>query len=277
MLGVVVIMCMLAACRRHSEPQAGWIGDKLLSIDNEWNMYDEGGIVCFSGHTQICAEAHSYAGSILGTLNSVLPVTNNVKLSMYLVDTDEDWNRLAEHGDHRQDGLAMQIGPEILIHWTTNDAENLVRLSHELVHYRIWQRGQAPVPIWLDEGIASSVGWKAALAVSEQEHIGLFRTRTITNRSEWLSLDELTAYKTLPDDPETARLIYIQSEALINELVRRHGNEIVTNLLDQVGNRHMLFREFLQIDPGYSESDIEDLEEQYRKPYGKHWRKVNGW
>ena len=184
---------------------------------------------------------------------------------LVLVEDPTVWERMGGGSGVRRDALAIQNGQDLLLFWSGVTAEKLVRLAHEMIHYRIWLSCRNGLPLWLEEGLAGFCGYRIAEDLARREHLDIQMDRRRLEDRTVLSMDQLAGLTEYPVDPVVAQALYRQSEALVAALALRIGPDHLADFLHAICEEAMVWKTVLQDRYGFSDQDFQALEEEMIK------------
>ena len=184
------------------------------------------------------------------------------KSHVFLVGDDALWNEAIRGGDRRKDSLGVQFRTDLFLLIRLDSAAMVYALSHEMAHFRLWQRYGNDVPLWLDEGVASYAGWEAAQDYMLSVGKDLYRDRPSVGVERFMTVDALTAAENYPQDEVAFRAFCRQSEELIYVIARKIGKDRLADFIDAVAEDELSWKEALQTRFGCDESVFADLENE---------------
>ena len=124
----------------------------------------------------------------------------------------------------RDDALGESHGSHVSIRRATDDPlRDAFRAGHECAHFLFAARYGADFPLWIDEGLAQLVGYRAAEAFARPQHLSVRRTPPPGWINAAFTLPELVALTEYPADPDAVAAFYWQSAALVRALHARLG------------------------------------------------------
>ena len=211
---------------------------------------------------EVAAEAEfafGRIGDILGT-NSV-----RRKGHVFVVGRRDSWEKVLQDTSRKDDSLAMQMQNDLFILKESNSVINVLRVPHELVHFRLWQVYGNHVPIWLDEGMAGYVGWKAAVAGHAQKGKQLVRAPPRVSRKHLLDLAQLTDMTTYPPDSAASAAFYVEAELLVSAIARTIGDDTLGEFVKAVAGDRIPWNDFLRERFSFADSDFAWLQKQIEK------------
>lgn len=180
--------------------------------------------------------------------------------TVVLLADPESWRRLLRQAGLRPDAQAFQYQQEIYLLWTGHTVSNTTRLAFELAHLRVGQVCGARSPLWLDEGLCGYLSWDITQRYYALQHRRLTLSRPAVEPRNKLSLADVLAYRTPPDDPVTARAFYRQAEELVRALVRRFGRERLIEFLQALCDTSTTLADLLRTRFQYGAEDWAALE-----------------
>jgi len=134
-------------------------------------------------------------------------------------------------GLFRPDIFAIQEGDELRLRAPEDPLALTFRLAHETSHWLVARQYPARPPLWLDEGLANSVGATAAAAAARSQSQHLLRPIPEGLEKAAYSLEDLTALTIYPRRKQQIAAFYWQAEALTRALRKRLGKEAFAEYL----------------------------------------------
>jgi len=242
-------------------PSVSRLGREVLKADRKSWVHGES--EHFIYHTQSPGDMEGLADEVeyayRKSASYLGPVSPKRKGHVFLV-SPKTWTGVIRKADRRRDSLAMQVRNDIFILKSSNEAANVVRIPHELVHYRLWQEYGRKVPVWLDEGLAGCLGWRMAESYKRKSGRQLIRKIPAVKKNDLLTLEELTGMSEYPGGPGKAPAFYRQSEELIRGIARKIGYDKLAEFVKAVAGDGRDWRVFLRERFSYSDHDFEWLE-----------------
>lgn len=230
------------------------IGKKVLRKPDHWKIGRSEHFVVFAGDLRELSDTVEEAEYTYRCINRWLGLEKPDPEVMYLVmiDDENNWEKTIRGHGLRHDSLALQIERELYL---KNDSRKNIRpdrIAHEVVHVRLAESLELPLPLCLEEGLACHVGWQCAVEFSNFKSVTLTRSEPTIAKSDLFSLPELLAVKAYPANDRKARAFYRQTEELIRVLESRLGEEkfpdiirgMTTNEVDPL----LRFREACRLD-----------------------------
>ncbi len=104
-------------------------------------------------------------------------------------------------------------------------------IPHELSHAALYQFLRGSSPLWLNEGLA--VYNQNVIDIKEYDDL----VRRAYQTNSLIPLSKLN--NRWPSDSESARLAYAQGRSIVTFLINAYGNEVWSNLLDQLRRNDM--------------------------------------
>lgn len=177
------------------------------------------------------------------------------------VVSPELWKKVLHGVDYRGDALAMQFENDIFLSRAEDAADRLVRMCHEMVHYRLWTRYGHDVPVWLDEGLAGCLGWKIAGEQRRRQGMELVRQRPPVDPDALMTVWELTRVTAYPGAAE-APGFYRQAEELIRAIARKIGYDKLSGFVEALAGDRRAWNEYLRERFSFSDYDFRWLDER---------------
>lgn len=202
--------------------------------------------------------AYVKIGEMLGTHGGAR------KGHVFAVERREIWEKVLQGSNRRNDSLAMQMQNDLFVLKETNSVGNVLRIPHEMVHFRLWQLYGNRAPVWLDEGLAGYIGWKVAVAAHSLKGKQLVRAPPYLKREHLLSLEQLTGATTYPVGGE-ATAFYIEAELFITAIIRKIGDDKLAEFVKAVTGDGIPWNDFLRERFSFADSDFAWLVQQIEK------------
>ena len=124
----------------------------------------------------------------------------------------------------RDDVLGESRGDSVRLRRCVDDPlRDAFRAGHECAHFLLAVRYGHTLPLWLDEGMAQLVGYRAAEAYARPQHLNVQRKPLADWEDAAFSLDELTSMTDYPKSPKDVAAFYWQASMLVRALHARLG------------------------------------------------------
>lgn len=184
--------------------------------------------------TAIMDEAH-YAWRAVGKRLNLPPTGVRARL-VYVYETST-WEQLGSQQGIRPDGLALQVGRDILLKVDPSQAQRMDRVAHELVHFRLREAYGDRLPLWLEEGLATLMGVAIARDFHNAQGLQLAGAWPATPVDALLMPDELLELPTYPASPAAAQAMGRQAAELVTLLMERVGPDRWPQAVLEIGQR----------------------------------------
>jgi hypothetical protein len=184
---------------------------------------------------------------------------------VFVVERREIWEKVLQGSNRRNDSVAMQLQNDLFVLKETNNVGNVLRIPHEMVHFRLWQLYGNRAPVWLDEGLSATIGWKVAVAAHSMKGKQLVRAPPYLKREHLLSVEQLTGATMYPAGSETGAAFYIESELFVSAIARKIGDDKLAEFVKAVAGDGIPWNEFLRERFSFADSDFAWLEQQIEK------------
>ncbi len=106
-------------------------------------------------------------------------------------------------------------------------------IPHELSHAALYQFLRGPAPRWLDEGFA--VYNQNVISIAQYDSL----LQTAYQSDSLIPLSKISGSNTWPQEATSAKLAYAESRSMVTFLINSYGNEVWSNLLDQLRRRDL--------------------------------------
>lgn len=191
--------------------------------------------------------------------------------AVVLVDDPKAWDAMLQADGFRPDSLALHLNGEIYLRV---EAETVrpERLAHELVHRVLHADMGEEIPLWLDEGVSSYVGWKAARACREAEGVDLTQSYPPCPGA-LLSTKDLTERRAYPSSADEARVFYRQAEELVTAIVEEIGEENLLAYARAVAHQPRRWQKILVSQWGMTETEWASVEAKVEARMRMTWRR----
>lgn len=154
-----------------------------------------------------------------GAATSILPWPRRTPPGVLHVEWLE-----AMRGSARDDVLGESRGSSVRLRRSDDDPlRDAFRAGHECAHFLLAARHGRSLPLWLDEGLAQLVGYRAAEAYARPLHMTVQRKPLDDWEEEAFPLDALTALTDYPATPKAVAAFYWQASRLVRALHARLG------------------------------------------------------
>jgi hypothetical protein len=182
------------------------------------------------------------------------------KMHIFLLENTKIWNASMKKVGIRPDGLACQVERELYLKYDYDQNQRPDRVPHEVVHARMREVHGKAIPLWFDEGLASYYGWRVAVQYARRSGTALTRTLPSCSDSKVLRLDRLAAVREYPDEGESARTFYRQSEELVSAICEKIGDDRMPDLARALCAERQEMRSVLKSRFGFSDENLQVLE-----------------
>lgn len=230
-----------------------------------WVRVEHGMFHCWAGTEQeagdTCSDAEFAWRRITGYLGQE-PRGGPIRL--FVVSDRALWHRVVQSADRRRDSVAVQAGDEVFILREAGQAWELPRLPHELVHVKLWRLYGRKVPLWVDEGLATYLGWHTAEAREWEQTVVLSRRKERIPEAERRSPAELQQVRSYRN---VGPSFYAQVEEMIAIVVRLQGVDALGDLARKVVEKDWTWETYLD-EAGLTEQQIYRLEEEWWQKWG---------
>ncbi len=178
---------------------------------------------------------------------------------LFVVSDREIWERVLRGADRRKDSLAIQAEDEIFILREPSASTAPARLPHELVHLKLWRRFGDRVPLWLDEGLASYLGWRAAGQVARASGAALNREKSVIADDQIQSLADIQSVRSYG---EMGPAFYRQAEEMVAAVARRTGDEGLADFARAIAEEGLSWEDYLTQRLKLSALELEEVRKE---------------
>ena len=179
-------------------------------------------------------EAH-YAWRAVGQQLGLPPPARRARL-IYVYET-ATWDRLTREGGIRPDGLALQVGSDIVLKVDAAQQQRLDRIAHELVHFRLREAYGDRLPLWLEEGLATRMGVRIARDFNNTKGQPVAGQWPAVAADDLLEPEVLLSYDHYPESPAAAQAFGRQAAELVELLSEKIGPARWPSALREIGAR----------------------------------------
>ena len=142
---------------------------------------------------------------------------------IYIFENKTLWKEFNKKPGERLPGAeAYTNGTELFIYREPFYLEPQKVLAHEITHIVAHRFIQGPLPLYLNEGIAEFMSYKA-LALQADGNEFNFRTLTMIPEENFIPLEKLAGMKNYPEAQEKKEVFYHESEMFVRYLMLNHG------------------------------------------------------
>jgi hypothetical protein len=188
---------------------------------------------------------------------------------LFIISDRKIWNRVLRGADRRKDSLAIQAENEIFILREPSAPVDQGRLPHELVHLKLWRQHGDRIPLWLDEGMASYLGWCAAGRVARAGGAALTRGKGIVAEDQIRSPAEVQSVRSYK---EMGPAFYRQAEEMVAAVARRVEAKGLGDFVRAIAEEGLSWEDFLAQRLGLSESEAEQIRQEMMNNLGRKAR-----
>ena len=174
------------------------------------------------------------------------------------------WEHLLKDLDARPDGLAINSKTDLIIHVDKDRTKYVKSVGHEMVHKVLTDYYGSSVPLWLEEGLAETLGLRATKMYMKKKGKNLTHKESSILPAHLIPLEELLQLKQLPATPERAIAFYRQSEHLANTIVSWIGKNYVGEFMESVCKDRENWRDLLTVRYRVNPKSIAALEDQIK-------------
>lgn len=178
---------------------------------------------------------------------------------IFVVGDREVWNRVLRGADRRKDSIAIQAEDEIFLLREPDAPADPARLPHELVHLKLWRRFGDRVPLWLDEGLATHLGQRAAERVARES-----RTPVHPNKARYPSVQLRTPaeIQAVRSYAEVNAAFYRQAAEMVAVAARRTGDDGLGEFARVLVDEGLSWEDYLFGRLGLSAAEMEEARRQ---------------
>jgi len=207
-------------------------GYRAIAASQDFS-FDGGHITCTVSAPDSIAIPHRIQTAILLAMKTAIQEVGVPKapahLTLILQGSPTIFERV--QGLFQPKVFAIQEGDELHLQVPEDPLALTFRLAHEASHWLVARQYPVRPPLWLDEGLANTVGATAASAAARTHSQQLLRPIPEDLGNTAYTLEELTALKTYPHREQRIAAFYWQAETLTLAIRKRLGKEAFTEYL----------------------------------------------
>lgn len=187
------------------------------------------------------------------------------KTHLFFVDDAPLWKNTIVASGLRPEGLSLRYQDEIFILGAPVGGAEKVNLPHEVVHLRLHELYAERLPLWLEEGMASYLGWEVAQAYHLEQGTKLTRTTDPLPPDEFLPASDVLGAEVYPEDPAAVRAFYRQTEERARAIVKTIGRSSIREFLSEQVEHDEPWQQTLRDRFHCTNEDLEAIEKTVRE------------
>jgi hypothetical protein len=211
----------LAGCGELSPsaaPRLSPIAEQVLANGTDWLRMETAQFVYYAADEAVLRAVRAETEHAYAVVSERLGLPEAAQQGVVFVIADAaQWDAVLSAGGQRVEGVALHVEREIYVRRQADASPAFGDIPHELVHFRIWQAYGRGTPLWLEEGVASYLGWQVTQAYHQQFNRMPERPErrfAAEQLVDWAAFWTLDRY---PADPDRLRAFYWQAETLVAE------------------------------------------------------------
>lgn len=210
-------------------------GRAALSIDEErWNHAESDHFVYHFTNEKLAHTVCVHAEVYYKWIKELFELEEDEwakKCHIYIFTNDKVWARFKTRSNVLHAGDGWTSGWELFLYRQPYWLRPRRVLAHELTHIIIFRFLNGPIPLFLNEGFAEFVSFRAlAMQLGRSEFD--IRTVKLVSKEEYIPLKELTEMTSYPK--ERMRVFYRESELLVRFLILTYESKKFYALLREV-------------------------------------------
>jgi hypothetical protein len=179
------------------------------------------------------------------------------KNHVFIFSDNEKWSDFKSRTGNPGEFLAFTTGWELYIYRDPHWVKPRISLAHEITHIILFRFLDGPIPLFLNEGFAEFVSYRAIAMQMEKNEFDL-RTVRLMKEKDFIPIEELADMSTYPTDKIGS--FYRESELLTRYLILNNDSKKYYELLRSTSNGRPFSKAAYDI---YS-VDMRTLEKKFR-------------
>ena len=204
-----------------------------------------------------------HAEAYYGWIKQMFGITEDtwpVKCHIYVFENKTIWKEFNQEPGERLPGAeAYTNGTELFIYREPFYLEPQKVLAHEITHIVVHRFIKGTVPLYLNEGFAEFMAYKAIALQADGNEYNL-RTIAMIPEKDFVPIDKLASMKNYPETPEAKGIFYHESELFARYLILNNDPKKFYSLLERSASGVSL-KQALQETYGM---DLENLIQKFR-------------
>ncbi len=219
--------------RDLSERDTSPDGKTALATGEGWRHAETGHFIYHFKDEKKAETVYLHAELYYGWVKELFGVTEDQwkkKSHIYVFEDAGEWKVFHEKIKMPERGPAFTTGWELFIYRDPFWLAPQKTLAHEITHVIAFRFLDGPIPLFLNEGFAEYIGYKAAALKADGEE---YRVRTIQQipADKWIPADRLARMESYPEDIE---IFYRQAELAVRYLLTRQPARLFYPFLKDV-------------------------------------------
>lgn len=178
------------------------------------------------------------------------------KGQIFIFETEDQWKAFKKKVKTEMTGDAFTNGWELFIYRNPFWLAPKKTLAHELTHVIVFRFLDGPIPLFLNEGFAEFISYKAMAMHADGDEYRV-RKMTFMDEKDFTSLDALISTRDYPKDKE--ELFYQESELFVRHLILGQGSKKFYAFMKSVSGGEDV-QDALKTVYGF---DLEDFEKKF--------------
>ncbi len=179
------------------------------------------------------------------------------KSQIFIFQDEKIWGHFNERIQSSLEGQAFTTGWELFIYRAPFWLAPKKTLAHEITHIILFRFLKGPIPLFLNEGFAEFVSYRAIAAGFGGDEYNV-RVLQLIEPGKYIPLDELAKMRSYP--AEAVETFYQESELLVRFLILNDGSRNFYALLHDVSKGNDFEEEIKKI----YDLDLSALEEKFK-------------
>ncbi len=178
-------------------------GKAALAIEPErWRHAESTHFVYHYGDAKQADTVWAHSEVYYGWIKEIFGVPEDAwtkKAHLFVFDREEDWKAFKQRVGEGEFAEAFTTGWELFIYRNPFWLAPQKTLAHELTHVIAFRFLEGPLPLFLNEGFAEFMGYRAIVPKGGGSEYDL-RVVQLVDPDRWVPLEELASTKTYPGD-----------------------------------------------------------------------------
>lgn len=196
-------------------------GRAALSIGGPWQTSESEHFIYHFSDAKLAHTVLAHSETYYGWLKELFGVSEDAwtrKVRVFVFHDAGEWDSfLARVGPGRHYS-GFTTGWELFLFRDPSVLAPQFTLAHELTHVIAFRFLDGPIPLFLNEGLANYIGYKAAAQKADGDEYR-FHTVDLLKPERFVPLDALAATSRYPEDAEA---FYLESELFVRFLISKH-------------------------------------------------------
>lgn len=213
-------------------------GKKALALSEEWLHAESTHFVYHFTDLKSADTILVHAETYYDWIKKLFGIENDTwtkKSHVFIFENKDIWQNYVKKEAPVLEGTAFTTGWELFMYRDPYWLSPMRTIAHELTHVIAFRFLDGPIPLFLNEGLAEYVSYKAlALQFGGNEYN--VHTLKLIPEEKYIPLEELVNLKNYPESSEKVALFYQESELLVRFLMTQKGGEVFYAFLKKVSS-----------------------------------------